>query len=84
MITVEVAPYFRLFLFTAMLNTDGSMHNLKRIKFPNLGDKYHNFLWHALPGRWVLKMHFLPFDYIEKQKGLPSIKKIVNNVYTPL
>jgi hypothetical protein len=37
MATMEVAaPCFRLFLFIAMLNTNGSMHNLKRTKFPSL------------------------------------------------
>jgi hypothetical protein len=34
MATVDVAPYFRLFLFIAMLTTEGSMHNLKRMEFP--------------------------------------------------
>jgi hypothetical protein len=34
--TVEVAQYFHLFLFIAMLNADGSMHQSKRMKFPNL------------------------------------------------
>jgi hypothetical protein len=43
MTTVEVAPYFRLFLFIAMLNTDGSLHNLKKDEIFQFV-VYHNFL----------------------------------------
>jgi hypothetical protein len=52
MATMEVAPYFRLFLFIAMLNTESSMHNLKRMKFPNFWCKYHIFcdVLHELDG----------------------------------
>jgi hypothetical protein len=35
--------------------------------------------------RWVPKMHFFPFDYIEKQKFITKYKQILpTNVYTPL
>jgi hypothetical protein len=87
MATVEVAPYFGLFLLIATLNTEGSMHNhnLKKMKFTNLWCKYHNFLWHASRDRWVLKTYFFPFDYtLKNKKGSPKYKQILPTVFTLL
>jgi hypothetical protein len=67
MANVQMAPYFYLFLFIAILNTDCSMHNLKRIKFANLWCILIFFdMLRGIDG--CFKIHFFPFNYNEKQK----------------
>jgi hypothetical protein len=46
----------------------GSTNSLKRMKFPIFWYDYHNFVWYASRGRWVLKMHFFPLITLENKK----------------
>jgi hypothetical protein len=63
---------FPLYIFIAMSHTFASKNSLKRMKFPNFWCNYHNFLWHALWVRLLLKMHFFPFDYIVQRKCITN------------
>jgi ribonuclease HI len=56
----EVAPYFHLFLFIAMINTDGSMHNFKKMKIFNLWCSIIIFCDMLREIDWCLKCTFPP------------------------
>jgi hypothetical protein len=72
MATVDVAPYFRLFIFIEILNIDGS----KRVKFPITWGDYHNFPSTSLcEVDECKKMPLFPFDNIDHQKFIINIIK---------
>jgi hypothetical protein len=83
MATVEVTTYFRLFLFIAMLNSEGSINNLTRMKFPNSWCIiiFCDML-REIDG--CLKCTFSPFNYIEKTKRVTKYKQILPTMFTLL
>jgi hypothetical protein len=81
MATMEVAPYFRLFLFIAILNTDGFMHNLNT--FPNLRCIII-FCDMLREGDGCLICTFPPFDYVEKQNWITKYKQTLPTVFVLL